>query len=208
MPVPAAPARTATAAQAALLLDERYAPVFTALAQGEAGAAEVARRANRPLSSVHAQLTRLHGAGVVDVVAVRARAGRTVRVYGWPRPWHIPFAVTAAATLRELLAGPLQARLSDQLDTLAWVLERDRTSSMWAVTLDVQDNAIAHRIHSGDWEGPRSPLMASGVELRLSPGRVRALQERLTALMDELAESPDEGGERWSLTVLLSPSRP
>ncbi|MFD1733293.1 helix-turn-helix domain-containing protein [Deinococcus malanensis] len=95
--------RTATAPQAALLLDPELGPLLARLSERPVGAAELARSVNRPLSSVHAVLQRLVREGLVEQVSVRTRAGRPVREYELPMPWRIPFAVTPASTFRELL---------------------------------------------------------------------------------------------------------
>lgn len=205
------PVRTATARQAALLLDPALDPLLAALARaGEegAGAADLARRAGAPLSTTHARLERLQAAGVAEEAGQRARAGRSVRLYRLPLPWHIPFEVTPAATLRELLGGGFERRLRGHLDQLA---ERMGVlGEHWSLTLDRSEpGELLHIFGHGGSGGrplPPEPLLASGADLRLTPARAGALQRRLWEVLEEFSGPQDPGDvPTWSVTVLLTP---
>lgn len=206
------PARTATAQQAALLLDPVLDPLFSALAKtGEegAGAAELARRSGTPLSTTHARLARLLSAGVVERTGERARSGRPVRLYRLPLPWHIPFEVTPAATLRELLGGGFERRLRSHLDVLAGRM--GVLGERWSLTLDRSDDReLQHVFGHGAGGGrplPPEPLLASGTDLRLTPTRAGELQRQLWALLEEYAHAQDPSeAPTWNVTVLLTPA--
>ena len=201
--------RTASAGQARLLLDPRLHPLLTELARrGEAGAAELARALGKPLSSVHAQLERLLAAEVVELVGRRARAGRPVRLYRLPLPWHVPFEVTPAATLRELLGGGFEVGLQAQLDHLARLM--GGVEDRWEVLLGWQNGQLSENIQTLRRSAvPRlGPVMGTGADLRLTPERAQDLNARLNALLAEFQADQDEAGERWTLTVLLTPQEP
>jgi len=205
------PARTATARQAALLLDPALDPLLSALAQADeegAGAADLARRSGAPLSTTHARLARLLAAGVVEVTGERMRSGRPVRLYHFPLPWHIPFEVTPAATLRELLGGGFERRLHRHLDQLAGRMLH--LGERWSLTLDRSDDReLQHVFGHGASQGrplPPEPLLASGADLRLTPARAGELQRRLWALLENYAHAQDSAdAPAWSVTVLLTP---
>lgn len=205
------PARTATARQAALLLDPALDPLLSALAragEGGAGAADLARRAGAPLSTTHARLERLRGAGVVEEAGARTRAGRPVRLYRLPLPWHIPFEVTPAATLRELLGGGFERRLRGHLDRLAGRM--GVLGERWSLTLDRSEpGELLHIFGHGGSGGrplPPEPLLASGADLRLTPARAGELQRRLWEVLEEYSRTQDPGDvPGWSVTVLLTP---
>lgn len=198
--------RVATPQQAALLLDPRLNDLLSELVRlDRASASELARALGRPLSSVHAQLERLLAAGVVEVAQVEARAGRPIRRYRIPLPWHVPFAVTPAATLRELLGGGFESGLREQLDALARVM--GRAESPWEVLIERREGQFSQQIRPlrrSEMSHLRA-AMGSGMSLRLSPGRALELKERLTGLIQEFMSQPDADGERWTLTVLLTP---
>lgn len=206
------PARTATAQQAALLLDPALDPLFSALAKtGEegTGAADLARRSGAPLSTTHARLARLLAAGVVESTGERARCGRSVRLYRLPLPWHIPFEVTPAATLRELLGGGFERRLRSHLDVLAGRM--GVLGERWSLTLDRSDDRELQHVFghgaSGGRPLPPEPLLASGADLRLTPARAGELQRRLWELLEEYAHAQDGGDQpSWNVTVLLTPA--
>lgn len=198
--------RTASAEQARLLLDSRLHPLLNELARlGVSSAGQLARVLGRPLSSVHAQLERLLAAGVVLAAGQQARAGRPLRLYRLPLPWSVPFEVTPAATLRELLDSSFETRLREQFDQLAGVM--GRAEGQWEVLLEWQNGQLGNSIRPQRRSevAPLTLVVGAGADLRLSPERVHDLKLRLTALLEEFQASPDEAGERWSLTVLLTP---
>ncbi|MPY66628.1 helix-turn-helix domain-containing protein [Deinococcus sp. SDU3-2] len=205
------PARTATARQAALLLDPALDPLLSALAragEGGVGAADLARRAGTPLSTTHARLERLRAAGVVVEVGQRTRSGRPVRLYCLPLPWQIPFEVTPAAGLRELLGGGFERRLRGHLDQLAGRM--DVLGERWSMTLDCSESGELLHIFGHDGGGghplPPEPLLASGADLRLTTARAGELQRRLWELLEEYSHAQDSGEvPTWSVTMLLTP---
>lgn len=207
-------AQTANAAQARLLLDPALGPLLGALAKAPPeglGAADLARRAGAPLSTTHARLERLRAAWVVEVAGERTRSGRPVRLYRLPLPWHIPFEVTPAATLRELLGGGFEERLRGHLDSLAGRMQT--LGAGWYVALYTQpDGLFVHAFRHQErteeqTQGPLDePLLAEGHDLRLSPRRAQDLQQKLWTLLREYADAQDEGDvPTWRVTLLLTP---
>lgn len=198
--------RVATAEQAAILLDNRQAVLLARLTEQPVGAAELARALGRPLSSVHAALQRLLRAGLVEQVALRQRAGPPVRQYQLPVPWTIPFEVTPAATLRELLAKSFEERLNEHLDAIAAFM--GRVEGRWGVTVSASDGIWQHTLSPVDQPAEPLPVIfAQGIQLRLSEDRAREFGERLRALMDEFAAEPSATGSEWAFTGLLTPGR-
>ncbi len=198
--------RSADALQARLLLDARLQPLLTELARlGDASAGDLARTLDRPLSSVHAQLERLLAAGVVDLSGLRARAGRPVRLYHLPLPWRVPFEVTPAATLRELIGSSFELRLREQLDHLAVAMAR--AEGQWEVRVDWMNDQLENSIRPlRRSDEPRlGGVVGTGADLRLTPGRALAFKERLNQLLEEFQAVQDDAGERWAITVLLTP---
>jgi hypothetical protein len=203
--------RTANPSQAKLLLDPHLSPLLEALAKagpGGLGAADLARQTATPLSTVHARLARLLAAGVLELAGTRARAGCPVRLYCLPLPWQIPFEVTPAATLRDLLGGGFGERLRGHLDRLAGrMLNLGET---WSIHLQcAEDGELMHTFQHAESQGrslPPEPLLAEGHELRLNTARAQELQRRLWALLQEYAVTQDTGEvPNWSVTVLLTP---
>ncbi|GHF45769.1 hypothetical protein HNQ07_002306 [Deinococcus metalli] len=90
--------------QARLLMDETCQEVLGPLMGSARSASEVAHATQRPLKAVHHRLTRLLAAELIVVTGQRARGGRPVKVYRAAAPrYRVPFDVTDAATLDELL---------------------------------------------------------------------------------------------------------
>ncbi|ULH14059.1 helix-turn-helix domain-containing protein (plasmid) [Deinococcus sp. KNUC1210] len=198
--------RVATAEQAAILLDNRQSVLLGRLAERPVGASELARALDRPLSSVHAALQRLLRAGLVEQVSSRPRAGPPVRQYRLPVPWIIPFEVTPAATLRDLLAKSFEERLNEHLDALAAFMTR--VDGRWAVTVSASDGIWQHTIAPINRPAePQPVIFAQGIQLRLSKDRAREFGVRLRALMDEFAAEPSATGREWAFTGLLTPGR-
>lgn len=204
-------ARTANPEQAALLLDPHLQALLGALAKagpGGAGAAQLARTAGGALSTTHARLSRLLAAGVLEVAGTRTRAGRPVRLYRLPLPWQIPFEVTPAATLRELLGGGFERLLLGHLDRLAGRMQG--LGHPWSLELDRgEDGEPLHTFRHAQSLGrplPPEPLLAVGHELRLNTARAQELQQRLWTLLRDYADAQDTGEvPTWSVTVLLTP---
>ena len=198
--------RTATAAQAALLLNPAYEGVLHALGcagSAGAGAAALAILAQQPLSTVHARLEKLLLAGVVEVAEVRSRAGRPVRVYALPPAWRIPFEVTPAATLRELLEGGFRRHLTAQLDALAGRMLD--LSAGWHIELNANASGLTHLVTPGQ-EIRGEPLSGRGFTLRLRRERAHEFLKRLNDLLHEYQEIQDEEpAPEWRGTILFTP---
>lgn len=200
--------RVADRVQAALLLQERYADVLRVLAVQNRTAVEVAQAVGRPLSSVHSQLQLLLEAGVIMVDGERLRAGRAMREYHLPLPWRIPFAVTPAESLRELLSGRLEGAVQQQMEALAGSLERLYDSADWFVQLQVSGGVLQQQVqHEGLGRVASQPSLGVSTVLALTPERAAALRERLEAVLAEFQEESagDEGAAPWGLLMLFTP---
>lgn len=82
-----------------------YSPVLAVVMTQQASASEVARQTGVPLKRVHHRLTRLLGAGLIEVSAEQKRGGRAIRLYrALADEYTVPFELTDAATLEELMA--------------------------------------------------------------------------------------------------------
>lgn len=203
-PVP----RIANSTQAALLLNRRYADILAVLALGDAAATQVAQQVGKPLSSVHAQLESLLCAEVIRVGAVRTRAGRPIREYQLPLPWHIPFAATTAPSLRDLLSEQLKVNVDLQVDALATALEGLYESPHWFIEVKASKGVVqlsVENTHLG--RIPSQPMTGSSLMLRLTPERALDLKMRLDSLISEFQESqpPEDQASDWGLMVLLTP---
>lgn len=192
--------------QAALLLDPAHETLLQALARAGAagqGAAALARSAGQPLSTVHARLERLRAAGVVEVVAVQPRAGRPVRLYALPLPWHIPFEVTPAATLRELLGGGFGPHLTRQMDALARRMLH--LSAGWRVTLSAAPDGLAHTIESPADTSGQEAMLGVGFQVHLRRERAAGFLKRLSELVGEYRDAPDSEDEpAWLGTFIFT----
>lgn len=200
--------RVANAAQAALLLDPAYEAVLDALVKAgtcATGAAALARSAGQPLSTVHARLEKLRVAGVVDVAAVQARAGRPVRLYVLPLPWRVPFEVTPAATLRELLGGSFGQHIERQLDALAGRMLH--LSAGWHVTVSGVEEGLKLSVEAAGEEIRGEPLAGFGFALRLRRERANEFLKCLHVLLTEYRDTPDpeEDAPTWLGTFIFTP---
>jgi hypothetical protein len=196
--------------QATLLLDTDLGDLLARLSEGPVGAAQLAGLLGQPLSSVHARLQRLLRAGVIEQVSVRKRAGRPVREYLLHTPWSIPFEVTPAATLRELLGSAFQARLNEHLDSLAAFMTR--LEGEWVIEVTGQGGHWGHVFKQQDkFKGVPRPIFGQGTELRLNNNQARELGKRLEALIEEFGTQPtaqpSSDTSNWSFTALLTPER-
>ena len=87
-----------------MLLDHLYGKVLGAVMVGQASASEVAARAELPLGRAHHRLPRLLEAGLIWVAGEQKRGGRAVKVYRAAVSYTVPFELTEAATVEELMA--------------------------------------------------------------------------------------------------------
>jgi DNA-binding transcriptional ArsR family regulator len=197
--------RTANAEQAALLLDPKLDAMLSRLSEGPVGAADLARHLHRPLSTVYATLQRFVAAGLVEQVSERRRAGRSVREFQLILPWNVPFEVTPAATLRELLGGGFQARIHAQLDGLATFM--GRLSGEWMVEIGTPDGLWQHHTRQRERvPGSALPVFAQGRDLTLTDDQAHEFEQRLKALIDEFETPPSPGSRTWLMTALFTPN--
>lgn len=198
------PTQTATAAQAALLLDPRRRSLLSALmAAPPAGisVAELARELGTPLRRIHYEVGKLEAAQIVQVASVEPRAGRAVRRYRMPAPWFIPFEVTQAATLEDFLAAQILPRTAGMVRLSSqFMLEKQPKWGYWL---------RPDKLHLGSRGGPPmrhilegEPFVSSIGTARLTPARALELKRRLWDLLTEF-EDDDAAGEDYTLSITL-----
>jgi len=121
-----------------------------------------------------------------------------------PDRWTVPFEVTPAATLRDLLASSMTPRVNDHLDGLAAVMTR--LDCRWVIQVWAQDGHWQHNITPNVQPGPAlEPILARGVDVRLSETRAREFARRFVSLIREMEDAQQEGEPVWSFTALLTP---
>ena len=200
--------QVANKAQADLLLNERYAEVLGVLAGRNATALEVAQAVSKPLSSVHTQLQTLMEAEVITLHAQRPRAGRAMKEYHLPLPWNIPFAVTPAVSLRDLLTGRLEGAIQQQMGALAGSLERVYDSADWVVHVHAVPGGLSQLVRNEALgKVATQPFLGVSTALSLTPDRAVLLRSRLEEVLNEFRGEIDQesGTTQWGLLILLTP---
>ena len=193
-----------TTQQAKLLLDPEHYGLLQLLMRAntlETGiaAAEVARDLGWTLQTAHYKLGRLVEAEIAVVSGEEKRAGRAVKRYSSVRPaWFVPFDLTPADTLGELIAAQLDPRMRRIYDRMAE--EIMQISPHRGVTFKMQEGMLTVHLAPPDLEeADAPPITASLSSLKLSPGRAREFHGKLIALAQEFIGTPDEGGEHYIL---------
>lgn len=187
-----------TPLQARLLLDVGNAPLLALLMAGERSAGGLARELSRDVRWVHYRLGRLCEAGLIQVAREEKRAGRAVKHYAaLGQKYRVPFSLTDAATLRELIASLYAPFLNGVLDGMASVLA-DRDAHTLTLTLDGEG-----RFQLGFDAPPSGTSLGMWSALGLTPARAAELRARLMALYEEFGASPDEEGARTHLVGLI-----
>ena len=165
-----------TPEQARLLQDMLYVGLLGRLLKGDASAGEVARETSRTLQQVHHKLTRMLQAGLIEVRGERTRGGRPVKIYGAvAREYRVPFALTDAATVGELIQEShrplldLHYQAMSRLHAADLLIRQSERSQMEMTLADPGDQT-------------ETPLHSAFLGYRLTPQTVQELQERLVAL--------------------------
>lgn len=182
--------------------------LLEALRAGRPSASELALTLNLPLSKVHYLLEQLVDAGVAEVVEVERRAGRPIRRYRMERDWYVPFEVTPASTLEELVGGQARA-LMDRFTHGLMKLQQD-DGREWGFRLVYSEtHGLSLGITDVHGEQPfrEEPVMATWVALRLPRVRAQELRSRLEALLHEFDEPGAEGAEPFTVGMFLAPGR-
>ncbi|WP_135227574.1 hypothetical protein [Deinococcus fonticola] len=193
-----------TPEQARLLQDMIYVGLLGRLLKSDASAGEVAKDKAQTVQQVHHRLTRLHQAELIEVRGERTRGGRPVKLYGpVAREYRVPFALTDAATVGELIRESHRPLLDlhyeaiSRLQTADLLIRQNERGQMFMTLADTdgQDEAVLHSAFLG---------------YRLTPQTVQELQERLTTLAEWLGSQAlkrEERGEDYLLGLLLAPGQ-
>lgn len=193
-----------TPAQARLLLSLRAGRVLGALLEaGPQSAAEIARAAEQPLSRVHRTLGQLLSADLIVLTGMRSRAGRPCKLYA-PRAaeYEVPFALSDAATMREMMTAQYQPFFEAFLEHQARMMEAQGRDTM---RLQHKDGQLSYSLLKPDRQG----LTPSGFyglfgTLNLTPEVAEILQADLRALGEKYSKHyPD--GQPYLLGLLFSP---
>ncbi|AWN23503.1 hypothetical protein DKM44_09925 [Deinococcus irradiatisoli] len=192
----------ATPVQARLLLSLRTAGVLGAL-QGEArSAAEVAQALGEPLARVHRTLGQLVEAELAQVVGVRPRQGRSCKLYAArAAEYRVPFALTDAATVQELMAAQYRPFFEGFLQHQAQLLGQQGRDTL---KLELTGGHPSYSVVRPDGHSPRSDVYGLFAALQLTPAQVGTLQAELRALGEKYSV-PGGSGAPYLVGLLLSP---
>ena len=204
MPPPAPPPhRTATAEQAALLLDVELRALLSLLMHTPSTAGEVAAHLGLELGRAHYRLTRLARAGVAEVTT-HPRAGRALKRYRVAGRWFIPYEVTGAETRAAFVEAQIMPRMERfvglGIEQLGAAFEH------WGYWLEQAGPSTT--LHMGDldreaedlFEGDEPFLLNIGT-LRLTRRQAGELKRRLLAVVNDFGV-PSEG-QPYTLGLLL-----
>jgi len=194
-----------TALQARLLLDHTYGRVLGAVMVGETSASEVAARAELPLGRAHHRLTRLLEAGLIWIGGEQKRSGRAVKLYRAAASYTVPFELTEAATVEELMVHLYRPYLTALIRYQATALTVERRDTQ------VRLNAQAHLQYdfgpSSLPEQMRTSFGTAGT-VRLTPDDAQHLRGELTRLGSWASERHDEQGASYLLGLMITPGEP
>jgi len=157
------------------------------------GGGAVMRDANRKALHEGGRVVYLHA-------SVEQQVGRTSRDRNRP----LLRTANPEKTLRDLLASSMTPRVNDHLDGLAAVMTR--LDCRWVIQVWAQDGHWQHNITPNVQPGPAlEPILARGVDVRLSETRAREFARRFVSLIREMEDAQQEGEPVWSFTALLTP---
>ncbi|WP_407538750.1 winged helix-turn-helix domain-containing protein [Deinococcus radiomollis] len=191
-----------TAVQARLLLDHTYGRVLGAVMAGEASASEVAARAELPLGRAHHRLTRLLEAGLIWVGGEQKRGGRAVKLYRAAASYTVPFELTEAATVEELMAQLYRPYLAALIHHQAVTLNEQRRDTR--LRLDAQAQLQYDFGPSQLPEELRTVFGTMGA-VHLGSEDAQHLRRELTRLRAWVSSRHDEQGESYLLGLMITP---
>jgi|GEM_PF-5599672 len=197
--------RAETRKQAELLLNPDHYPVLNALTQGPHTATTLAELLGLPLSRAHYLLQTLTRAGIARVTSVTPRAGRAVRHYAVTHDWFVPFEVTPAHTLEELIAHQVESRMRRFVRLM--LRHTERHGSHWGFWLRAgSSGALSVTLADPDGEFPtdEEPMMAGWARLRLTSQNAFTLRERLGEVFGEFASRENDEGSTYTVGLFLA----
>ncbi len=185
-----------------MLLDHLYGKVLGAVMVGQASASEVAARAELPLGRAHHRLTRLLEAGLIWVAGEQKRGGRAVKVYRAAVSYTVPFELTEAATVEELMAQMYRPFMAALIRHQAATLNDQRRDTR----LRLDARAQLHY----DFGPSRLPeelrtVFGTAGTVHLVSEDAMYLRRELTRLRAWASERHDEEGESYLLGLMITP---
>lgn len=197
------PSRWADAGQAALLLDVGLRPALNALMVAPLSAGELAKKLDVNIQRAHYLIGKFERAGLAELDSVQPRAGRAIRRWRIHPDWYVPFDVTQAASLTELVQGQLVPRMAAFSGLL--VRQLYGLQQVWGFRVWHNQSAVNMSLLAPDgttpFDGP--PILANLGSLSLTPDRARALQARLMAVMDEFQDASLAESRTYTAGLLL-----
>ncbi|PYE51917.1 hypothetical protein [Deinococcus yavapaiensis] len=190
-----------TPLQARLLLDLSNASLLSLLMASERNASSLAAELAVDVRKVHYKLTRLCEGGLIGVTREEKRAGRPVKYYeAFDRAYHVPFSLTDAATLRELLGALYTPFSSGALDSMASGLARREAHTL---SLTLNQNGL---LQLGFDARPSETHFSTWGAFALTDEQAVTLRARLFALYEEYrALSPREGARSYFVGLTITP---
>jgi hypothetical protein len=193
-------------------MDARTREVFGCFLGRDRSVREAAEALGRDLDAVLYRVRRLLAAGLLEVVAVRPRAGRPIKRYrAVEDEWFVPFEVLPYADLEETFLDLHAAHAARAARAAArWLAGRpwtgyrigtDDAGRMWMRGAGDDASLSAAPRPMGGHEGP----MDAGVELRLSADDARALNADLAGLIARYEARTGEGPPNRLLLVVSVP---
>ena len=191
-----------TAAQARLLLNHTYGRVLGAVMAGDASASGVAARAELPLGRAHHRLTRLLDAGLIWVGAEQKRGGRAVKLYRAAASYTVPFELSEASTVEELMAQMFRPFMAALIRHQAATLNDERRD----IRLRLDTKAQLQY----DFGAPRLPeelWTAYGTvgTVYLVPEDALSLRRELTRLRAWASERHTDDAQSYLLGLMFTP---
>jgi len=167
---------------------------------------EAARELGLPLNLMHYWVRRMLALDLIEVVEVRARAGRPVRIYRSVAPaFFVPFTVTAAETPESQLVRE-EVERQRRLSVLLARTQHDASARQGMLLRRKSEGTIlATRFPP---YVPTVPVFSSWIERPLSFEHARALQAELRALVERYGSLPSGDDATFVLRVALAPTEP
>ena len=193
-----------TPAQARLLLSLRGGLVLGALLQAPGGqsAAEVAREVNKPLTQVHRTLGQLLDAGLIVVFGTRPRAGRPVKLYtARAKEYQIPFRLSDAATMRELMAAQYRPFFEAFLSHQGRLMVEQGRDTM---RLRIDGDQLSYQLVKQNGQTHKQDFYGLFSALNLTPAQAETLQAELRQFGEKYGQGGIDG-QPYLLGLLLSP---
>lgn len=198
------PSRWADARQAALLLEVGLRPALDALMREPLSAGELATALGVNLQRAHYLIGKFERAGLAQLASVQPRAGRAIRRWRVHPDWYVPFDVTQAASLTELVQGQLVPRMA----TFSALIVRHlyHIKPLWGFRVWHHNDAANVSLLAPDGTTPFDgrPLLANLGSLTLTPARALALQARVMEIMQEFQDAPAADSRTYSVGVFLT----